>query len=98
VTIETKFDLGQNVWTISQTYMQCECCGHSKPKAWKLDTGGPTTISSVNATVRTSGYNRIEYDTGYRFDIDEEYCFATKEEAQAECDRRNAEIKAKEEV
>lgn len=85
ITLEiiTKFNDGQEVYIIDDGYVDYE-----KGSKWRVF--GPSKIVGVEIYIR----NR-ETDIIYKFNEEysesEEFCFATKEDAQKECNRRNNE-------
>lgn len=74
--IKTKFNVGDEVW-----YIDME---HDK---WFIFTDHTHKIKEIIVTAFDGCYE-VEYWSYYG--MREEDCFATKEEAQKECDKRNA--------
>ena len=84
MTIETKYDLGQSLWLI-----------HRPLASWQVQIGNKR-IQKIMALYRAEGKDNVIvyvlWGQGARvheeWELDE-YYFATREAAQAECDRRN---------
>lgn len=92
--IETKFNIGDQLWAIrcSRTSTdQCTECKRPKGRSdvWEVyPRAFPVHfISAVAESEKVS----ISYDWYYSGGWDESDCFLTQEEAQAECAKRNEE-------
>lgn len=89
MNIRTKFDIGQELFGICKDPAPCPHCGlmYTSDK-WVVE--GPFTIDGVMVDVASNGTIRVWYgalDECYQ--MDDQDCFLTEAEAQAECDRRN---------
>ena len=86
--IETKLNIGNKFWAISQRFNE-----EKDDFEWVVNST-PRIINRIDICCdegETEITYRAEYLDGSR-DIcyyDESSCFATKEQAQAECDKRN---------
>jgi len=104
--IETKFNVGDTIWEIEERgeRVQCECCKRSwrtENPAWEV-LPRPLLIASINIRIsaqpdRGNVIYHDAHDVGYGIAFEED-SFPTQEEAQAECDRRNAERKGDDNV
>ena len=74
--IRTKFNIDDEVWYIDM-----------EQDKWFIFTGHTHKIKAIEISVVSKDYYEVEYIGLYY--MREEDCFATKEEAQKECDRRN---------
>ena len=74
--IKTKFNINDEVWFIDME--------HDK---WFIFTDHTHKIKAIEISVVEGNYYEVEY-IGFYY-MREEDCFATKEQAQAECDKRN---------
>lgn len=84
--IDTKFDIGQVVW----------CITRDNSNEWVLVEDGTRKCCFEVESIEVYGASgqHIEYQIGIgSWGQSEEDCFPTKEESQAECDRRNGEGK-----
>lgn len=89
-TIETKFWHGDTVCAVMATETQCPNCGQCVPSNrfhWSDYSARVTAVTS-----HSHGGIGYRTDNGSVYGP-EQNLFATREEAQAECDRRNGEIK-----
>ena len=86
--IKTKFNVGDKVYCIDKIdgtrYKNGEA---TKTSVWfvSVEEGNVLWFTIGNMTGQLSINYAIEKTEGYK----EEYVFSTKEEAQAECDKRN---------
>ena len=86
--IETKFNVGDKVYCINKIdgtkYQNGQA---TKTSVWfiEVEEGNVMWFTIGNMTGKISITYAIEKTEGYN----EEDCFSTKEEAQAECDKRN---------
>ena len=93
MTIETKYDIGQEFWFITEDriYSKCPHCGQENFDE-EYDDFWKVTGSVIIAGILKRKYD-ILYVTSNDTKIDEtrinERWFTTRELAQAECDRRN---------
>lgn len=74
--IKTKFKIGKTIWCISND------------EKWKIIDYG--VIFRICADIyKKATYIDYEIDKPYSNSFSEQDCFATKEQAQKECDKRN---------
>jgi hypothetical protein len=100
MNITTKFDIGQTIYpiSVSSERIACENCGsvHGGESKWSVgDAFSPgnidININSENVNIQYWLYGEEDYhDTRY---VDEKDSFASSEEAQDECVKRNKELK-----
>lgn len=82
IEIETKFKDGDEVYIIDHGYID----GEHKAR-WHVF--GPHKILKTEIYVVNDGVE-IVYEFSEEYSDSEKFCFATKEKAQAEADRRNS--------
>lgn len=85
--INTKYDIGQEVWLIKQGFKKCECCQSSLYDKWIVS--GKDTVETLTVQRTITDFSITEYGLFDNYARKEADLYATKEEAQAECDRRN---------
>lgn len=101
INMETKFDIGQEVYVIQKARAKepCAVCNRSK-KIYQLV--GKDTITSIkifNYLLNAGGHhNELKTVVKYAFkngnDFTEQKLFATQEEAEARCRELNGEVTA----
>lgn len=83
-----KYEIGQTVWFCGRTFNFCGECGRHKsygefqPKEFEIE--------GISKSFSYFGYTEDPLSDDVHW-VDEIYLFATREEAQAECDKRNEE-------
>ena len=105
--IETKFEVGQTVWSIrwllplikcpacNEELIRIECpkcgttgtAGTDTARKWEVDEH-PITLTEIEIRVKNAG-TRIECCGIDQHFYNENAVYASQEEAQAECDKRN---------
>ena len=98
IDMETKFDVGQEVYVIQKAMSKelCPVCNRSK-KIYQLV--GKDTITSIKVfkyLLNTGGHHNepktvVKYGFADRSDYTDQKLFATQEEAQARCNELNKE-------
>jgi hypothetical protein len=91
MTIETKYSIGDKVWAIARGSVKCREYGQRRDKGETVRRWGCSEHIAIRGIyISSSGLN---YLTDISFNLPEENIFPSRELAQAECDRRNAEGK-----